>query len=240
MNFSHLGKIIFFISYLNLKNKHFKSLIMGDIRKKRGRKPKNKIISNDNPVFDIDNLDNILITCIKKPQAELIITDDIKPHDNKDEQFEEYQCKKINKCWNCSYEINGEIYSYPISYHNNIFHVNGNFCSYECSARYIYESFGDHEFWDKYYLLNFYVNLKKNTSGKVMIPYSKLRLIDYGGDLSKDEYLKSQNISYDCYTPPCLYVNNIFYNKEFINMKENELKLFRRNKKRINTSFQKI
>jgi len=209
-------------------------------KKKRGRKPKNKVISNDNPVFDTDNLDDILITCIKKSPKELIITDDVEPHDSNNQEFEEYQCSKINKCWNCSYEIIGEIYSYPLNYHNNIFQVNGNFCSHECSARYIYEEFGDQDFWDKYYLLNFYVNLMKNTTGRVNIPFSKLRLIDYGGDLTKAAYLESHNISYDCYTPPCLYVNNIFYSKEFINMKDNEYKLFRRNKRRKNNNFQKI
>ena len=30
---------------------------MTEPKKKRGRKPKNKIISNVNPVFDTDNLD---------------------------------------------------------------------------------------------------------------------------------------------------------------------------------------
>ena len=214
---------------------------MSEPKKKRGRKPKNKIISNDNPVFETDNLDDILITCIKKPQAELVIAEDIKPHNNNDTMFEKYEGNLINKCWNCSYDIEAEIYSYPISYHNNVFHVNGNFCSHECSARYIYDEFGDKDFWEKYYLLNFYVNLKKNKilTDKVNIPFSKLRLIDYGGDLTKDEYLKSKNVSYDCYTPPCLYVNNIFYNKEFVNMKDNELKLFRKNKK-VNNNFKQF
>ena len=207
---------------------------MAEPKKKRGRKPKNKVISNDNPVFDTNNLDDILITCIKKNTKELVITDDINGHDTNDNQYGDYECSKINKCWNCSYDIHNEVYSYPISYDNNIFQVNGNFCSYECSARYIYEEFGDKDFWQKYYLLNFYVNLRQNKQGRVNIPFSKLRLIDYGGDLTKDEYIKSKNISYDCYTPPCLYVNNIFYSKEFINMKENELKLFRKNKKKKN------
>ena len=212
---------------------------MSEPKKKRGRKPKNKIILNDNPVFDTNNLDDILITCIKKPQEELSVTEDIKPHDSIEEQFEKYQDAKINKCWNCSYDIQGEIYSYPICYHNNVFQINGNFCSHECSARYIYDEFGDKDFFDKYHLLNFYVNLRKNASGNVRIPYSKLRLIDYGGDLTKEEYLETHNISYDCYTPPCLYVNNAFYNKEFINMKENEFKLFRR-KKKITNNFKKF
>jgi hypothetical protein len=206
---------------------------MSEQKKKRGRKPKNKIISNENPIFDTNNLDKILITCIKKPQSDLIISDDIKPHDENDNNFEDYKALKLNKCWNCSYEIDGQVYSYPLNYHNNLFQINGNFCSHECSARYIYEVFADRDFWEKYHLLNFYVNLMKNTSTNVKIPLSKLRLIDYGGDLTKEEYLDSENISYDCYTPPCLYVNNIFYNREFINIKENELKLFRRNKKKL-------
>ena len=167
-------------------------------------------------------------------QSDLIISDDIKPHDENDNNYEDYEASKINKCWNCSYEIDGQVYSYPLNYHNNVFQINGNFCSHECSARYIYEVFADRDFWEKYHLLNFYVNLMKNTSTNVKIPLSKLRLIDYGGDLTKEEYLDSENISYDCYTPPCLYVNNIFYNREFINIKENELKLFRRNKKKLN------
>tara|TARA_B110000967_G_C18691440_1_gene463221 strand:+ start:83 stop:721 length:639 start_codon:yes stop_codon:yes gene_type:complete len=212
---------------------------MSETKKKRGRKPKNKIISNDNPVFDTNNLDHILITCVKKPTSELFIDEGVIGHD-KEPLFEEYNGSHINKCWNCSYEIHGEIYSYPISYHNNIFQVNGNFCSHECSARYIYDEFRDRDFLDKYYLLNFYVNVKKNTSDQITIPLSKLRLVDYGGDLTKEEYLDSKNISYDCYTPPCLYVNNIFYNNEFINTKETELKLFRKNKKKPPNNFQKI
>jgi len=227
---------------LNMKDTlNMKATLNPEVKKKRGRKPKNKIISNDNPVFDTNNLDDILITCIKKPQVELITKgDDIEPHDIKDITYEEYKCVKINKCWNCSYVINEEIYSHPISYHAGSFQTNGNFCSYECSARYIYDEFGDRDFWDKYYLLNFYVNLKHNTNTNVTIPFSKLRLVDFGGDLTKEEYLDSENISYDCYTPPSLYVNNIFYNKEFVNMKENELKLFRKNKKKRINNFQKI
>ena len=234
--------IIFFIYYLNLKNIYIvinsnMNGLNNEPKKKRGRKPKNKIIENDNPIFDTDNLDDILITCIKKPHSEIIIGSDIKPHDENDIEFEDYEGSTINKCWNCSYKIEEEIYSYPISYHNNVFQVNGNFCSQECSARYIFDEFGSRDFWEKYYLLNFYANLKHNTSVNIKIPLSKLRLIDYGGDLTKEEYLVSDNISYDCYTPPCLYVNNVFYNKEFINMKENELKLFRRNKKTTTNKF---
>jgi len=207
---------------------------MNEPKKKRGRKPKNKIISNENPVFDSNSLDDILISCIKKPQTNISVKEDeVEPHDDIKDTFENFDHKIINKCWNCSYDIKGEVYSFPVSYFNGIFHINGNFCSNECSARYLYDNYNHKEFWDKYYLLNFYVNLRCNTDTKVNIPLSKLRLIDYGGDLTIEEYLKSKNITYDYYIPPTLYVNNIYYNKDTIN-NGTEFKLFRKNKKKNN------
>ena len=78
------------------------------------------------------------------------------------------------------------------------------------------------------------MNIKYNITSKVKIPYSKLRLIDYGGDLTKKEYINSENNTYDCYLPPTVYVNNIFYNKDNINTKVGEFKLFRKNKRNKN------
>ena len=209
---------------------------MTEPKKKRGRKPKNKIISNINPVFDSNSLENILITCIKKPQSQISVTDEkVKPNDiSVDFQECEYINNNNNKCWNCSYDIEGEVYSHPVSYINNVFNMNGNFCSHECAGRYIYETYNDNEYWDKYYLLNFYVNMKCNTTERINIPLSKLRLIDYGGDITKEEYITSKNITYDCYVPPTVYVNNLYYNKDIANIKEGEFKLFRKNKKQNN------
>lgn len=204
-------------------------------KKKRGRKPKNKIISNPDPIFDSNSLDNILITCIKKPESDILINEnDIKPSDNSENYFQEYNSSNNKKCWNCSYNIDGEIYSYPINYFNNLFKINGNFCCYQCAARYIYENYNDKEFLDKYYLLNFYVNIKYNKLDKIKIPYSKLRLIDYGGDLTKQEYIDSENITYDSYIPPTVYVNNIVYNKSTSSSNGGDFKLSRRNKKNSN------
>lgn len=204
-------------------------------KKKRGRKPKNKIISNPDPIFDSNSLDNILITCIKKPESDILINEnDIKPSDNSENYFQEYNSSNNKKCWNCSYNIDGEIYSYPINYFNNLFKINGNFCCYQCAARYIYENYNDKEFFDKYYLLNFYVNIKYNKLDKIKIPYSKLRLIDYGGDLTKQEYIDSENITYDSYIPPTVYVNNVVYNKSTSSSNGGDFKLSRRNKKNSN------
>jgi hypothetical protein len=204
-------------------------------KKKRGRKPKNKIINNPDPIFDSNSLDNILLTCIKKPESDILINEnDIKPSDNSENYFQEYNSSNNKKCWNCSYNIDGEIYSYPINYFNNLFKINGNFCCYQCAARYIYENYNDKEFLDKYYLLNFYVNIKYNKLDKIKIPYSKLRLIDYGGDLTKQEYIDSENITYDSYIPPTVYVNNIVYNKSTSSSNGGDFKLSRRNKKNSN------
>lgn len=205
-------------------------------KKKRGRKPKNKIITNPDPVFDSNSLDDILITCIKKPKDDINVNDDfnVKPNDNNEDNYQEYKHKMNNKCWNCSYTIEGEVYSYPTGYFNNIFNMNGNFCCYECAARYIYDNYNDKEFWDKYYLLNFYVNLKHDKLDKIKIPLPRLRLVDYGGDLTKQEYIDSENITYDCYIPPSVYVNNVFYNKDISYSKEGEFKLFRKNKRTNN------
>ena len=72
----------------------------------------------------------------------------------------------------------------------------------------------------------------RNTDTKIKIPPSRLRLIEYGGDLTKQEYLDTKNVSYDNYIPPIIYVNNSIYNKCSNYNKENEFKFFRKNKKK--------
>lgn len=205
-------------------------------KKKRGRKPKNKIITNSDPVFDSNSLDDILITCIKKYKDDINIQDklNVEANDDSHKNYQDYEPANNKKCWNCSYIIDGEVYSFPVNYFNNIFSLNGNFCCYQCAARYIYDNYNDKEFRDKYYLLNFYVNMKLNTYSKVKIPYSKLRLIDYGGDLTKQEYIDSENITYDCFIPPTIYVNNSFSSKLLGNNNDSRFKLYRKNKKNKN------
>tara|TARA_E500000178_G_C16932585_1_gene712445 strand:+ start:477 stop:1133 length:657 start_codon:yes stop_codon:yes gene_type:complete len=201
-------------------------------KKKRGRKPKNKIILNDSPVFENNKIDDILITCIKKTkQGDLKYEDEIKSYNLEDNKYSDFNPSNINKCWNCSYDIEGEIYSYPKNYKNDIFYLTGNFCCYECAGRYIYEKYDNSEFWDKYYLLNLYTNIIRNTNTQIKIPVSKLRLIEYGGDLNKGEYINSSSVDNDIYVPPTIYVNNEFYKDNITNVK-NEFKLFRKNKKK--------
>ena len=72
----------------------------------------------------------------------------------------------------------------------------------------------------------------RNTDTKIKIPPSRLRLIEFGGDLTKQEYLDTINISYDNYIPPVIYVNNSIYTKTSNYNKEKEFKFFRKNKKK--------
>ena len=137
------------------------------------------------------------------------------------------------KCWNCCHDINSGIISYPVKYINKIFYTNGNFCSYECAGRYIFDTFNDIEIWEKYNLLNFYYNINTNNNKNINIPPNKLRLKIFGGDLSREEYINSNNSSYDGYLPPIIPINNLFYDNENKNIiYDNDLKLYR--KKKIN------
>lgn len=210
-------------------------------KKKRGRKPKSNIVLNENPVFDNNNKNN-LIACIKHP-TNIDVNESNTPDNleiNNDVCFLSDNNNIIHKntynkkCWNCCHDINTDIISYPIKYINKIFYTNGNFCSYECAGRYIFDNFNDIEIWEKYNLLNFYYNINTNNKKNITIPPNKLRLKLFGGDLTREEYINNNNnSSYDGYLPPIIPINNLFYDNENKNItSDNELKLYR--KKKIN------
>jgi|TARA_B110000208_G_scaffold141442_1_gene170704 hypothetical protein len=206
-------------------------------KKKRGRKPKNNIVQNENPVFD-NKGDVNLIACLKKPKKKdgTISSGNIGGPEISDNLCYISDSKEIvsnqYNCWNCCHEICGpDIISYPIKYSRGIFHMNGNFCSYECTARYIFDNFNHKEIWEKYNLLNLYYSMNTNNKKKVNVPPSRLRLEFFGGDLSRLEYINKDknNISYDGYLPPVIPINNIFYNNENMNVSgNNEFKLYRK------------
>ena len=217
-------------------------------KKKRGRKPKSNVILNENPVFDKKDNDN-LISCIKHPKNIDIHEKNTSDMENLNQNFNNnnnnnnnicFLSEKISqnnnnkKCWNCCYDIDTDIISYPVKYINKIFYTNGNFCSYECAGRYIFDTFNNIEIWEKYNLLNFYYNVNTNNVKNITIPPNKLRLKLFGGDLTREEYInKNNNSSYDCYLPPIIPINNLFYNNENKNItNDNDLKLYR--KKKIN------
>jgi len=143
------------------------------------------------------------------------------------------------KCWHCSYKIDSINISIPKKYINGIFYIYGSFCSYQCGARYILDTYKDKNMWEIYSLLNLYYNMTNNTIGHKITPApDKLLLTDYGGHMDIDEYRKSFNTTdiYNIYQPPIIPIkhkSNIVENKQEVDNKHN-YKLYR--KKPINTN----
>jgi hypothetical protein len=98
----------------------------------------------------------------------------------------------------------------PMKYINQIFYIYGYFCSYNCAARYIFDTFADKQKWDIYSLLNLYYNMSTNTiSGKVSPAPSKLVLTSFGGTMDIHEY-RSNNLAYELVLPPIIPVDHTF------------------------------
>jgi len=230
-------------------------------KKKRGRKPKNKIILNENPIFDNGTqLDN-LIVCLKSKSN--IVHDvstneikDIQPTDlfnelselNENDLSEQYKINlndnSLRKCWNCYQDINSDTVSFPLKYIDNIFYTYGNFCSFECSARYIFDTYDNKELWDKYTLLNLYYNKIHNTHNKkVNFALSRLSLKEFGGDMDIDEYRKKFTRDYyGIYIPPIIPINHISHNCDTIKLNDNnnELKIYRKKGLNKNNIYEKM
>lgn len=210
--------------------------------KKRGRKPKNKIVINENPSFEQSGgSDNLIANIQLKSNSEKDI-DDIKilacnegdEYSNSD--LNDIETKSDIICWNCCEKSNNFI-GYPTKYINGLFHVCGNFCSYECSARYIYDNFYGTEMIDKYNLLNLYYNINHNTIKKIKIAPSRQCLKKFGGKLTYEEYIKNADVEdiLNTYISPIVFVNHESIGKpEYKNL---SLKMARKtNKNKYNIS----
>lgn len=177
-------------------------------KKKRGRKPKNKMIINENPQFDQENkIDNLIASLhVNKKKTSLETEADVIGVNN-DQPCENLffidETPIAKTCWNCCHDIK-LMTSFPIKYMGGVFYTRGNFCSYECAARYIFDTYNYRSLWEKYTLLNLLYNKNHNTSVKVKIAPSRLRLQKFGGDLTYEEYINksSHDMVSDIYIPP--------------------------------------
>ena len=140
-----------------------------------------------------------------------------------------------NCCWNCCHEYTNMTISIPHKYIKEIFYINGNFCSYECAARYIFDTYNGTEMWNKYSLLNFYYNTSLCKRGLRVKPApSKLLLHKYGGKLSINEYRKlltTNNQYFNVYLPPIIPISHDEYcyeGKIKNNDMNGELRLYRK------------
>ena len=195
--------------------------------KKRGRKPKKKIIVEDEPKSKIT--ESMIIKLNHRYEDD----DIIKPYDNDNnvnESMDDNDKLVGEVCWNCCHKFNNIIYGLPLKYINNIFYVYGDFCSLECCARYSIDTFNkSHEIIS---LINLFNNKLNSSFDNVEIAPNKLLLMMFGGKLTIDEYRSSFNSNniHDIKIPPILPISHSVDSYE-INTKssKNTLKLYRKN-----------
>ena len=194
--------------------------------KKRGRKPKKKTITNENPIFADDNL-NMEDLIIK-------LNNDKSEHSNSlsfliDEHEEINFKKKSLLCWNCCHEFTDQIHGVPISFNSGVFHTVGDLCSIECISRYAVDNMSN-DIYTILPLINLYNNRINKNNKKVKLAPNRLLLDIFGGNMSIDEY-RNNNILYDLKLPIIIPTN---YNINKYNLKNNnnitDLKLYRKNK----------
>lgn len=197
-------------------------------KKRRGRKPKNIISVNENPIFD-NNIDNNIVKLSKKKNIKI---DELKSYNDNDTIYNLNENNSSSLCWNCCHEITGIHKSIPIKYVNGIYSLYGNFCSYECGARFLTERYNGCELWDKYTLLNYYIYSKIGQDKSVSIAPDRLNLKLFGGNMDIETYrMNSINDSNDIYIPPINHINHIRYKEEHIDKEKNSkntLRLYRK------------
>ena len=139
-------------------------------KKKRGRKPKDNTIINDNPIFadDKDGIDDLIIKLnYDNTDNEIICT--VNEIENYSTQISKNNTSEI--CWNCCHEID-DIIGLPIKYHDKRFYTVGDFCSLECACRYAYENYNNiHEILS---ITNLYNNIVLNKTDKINMAPNKL------------------------------------------------------------------
>lgn len=208
------------------------------IKKKRGRKPKETTIINNNPVFadDKDSIDDLII----KLNYNDVSNDNIDNTSNNDILYNINDITKNTSelCWNCCHKFNGIITGMPYKCVNNIFYTIGDFCSLECAARYAYDNHKEniHEIMN---IINMYKNIKYNDDSKVKLALPRLTLSMFGGNLSIEEYRKDINDIYNINIPITIPVNINIDKYEYKKNNHSNLKLYRKNTNKDNI-FDKI
>ena len=213
-------------------------------KKKRGRKPKNNIIVNDNPVFESSNRMNNLIIRLKTDKD---TTDSplLNGYENSKNYCELSENNRNLHCWNCSYSINDINYGLPIKYYNQIFYTTGNFCSLNCCGRYAFDNYSGQELCDIYSNINFFLNKWCETKNKkITIPPKRIVLEKFGGKMGIDEYRKLENPMFLSPFPPVIPVTSDVYVHEtnVIDKSNSELKLYRKKpiKSKVNFLSKKV
>jgi len=215
------------------------------VKKKRGRKPKNNIIVNNNPIFDgLNDNENLVINLVKDNMNNNIEYDELIDNSNDNDNDNDNNNLNNNSseiCWNCCEKLYNNRCGLPVKLINNVFYTLGDFCSPECACRYSIDTF-ENNYHEHYSLINLYNKIKSNED-TIKPAGNKLLLKKFGGYQTIDEYKKyfKNNIIIYPYTIPIK--TNIESNVNSLNNLNNlnNLKLFRKNKnKNIKNSISNI
>jgi hypothetical protein len=113
-------------------------------------------------------------------------------------------------CWNCDTYFTGTPIGLPDKEVNGQFHCHGNFCWFDCVARYLVDHEDTFGFWEKYSLLCLIYQRVMNLPPETKVPFAppKESLIKYGGPLSYEEYHKmsQSNRTIEIYQLPLIPV----------------------------------
>jgi len=199
--------------------------------KKRGRKPKNKIVEKKKDNISITEKMIVRLNNTKKSEIDTIkpyTSDDILS--NIDKNKNEQKCSKV--CWNCCHDFHDLIYGIPLKYYDKVFYIYGYFCCLECGIRYVFDNLKDHDFNEILSYTNLFNNIIYKKTSNIIMPPNRLVLEYFGGDKTIDEYRNNDNNNiYDIIMPPILPINHKINSYETNNSelnKKSNLKLYRK------------
>ena len=208
-------------------------------KKKRGRKPKNNVIVNENPKFDHEKVDNLISSLNVKSNPNQCSINEFSGIDNYTNHQLVNSTSNKSVCWNCTHSIEENI-SYPINYINGTFYMNGSFCCYSCAGRYLFDTYHGEDLFKKYSLLNLYYNKVTNTRSRVKIAPEKIQLDIFGGTLTHQEYLDKSSITniQNGFIPPSIYINHSYSKTQ--TKETNVFKMYRKKSQNQNKIFKEI
>ena len=204
---------------------------MEPIKKKRGRKPKENTIVNENPVFakDNENIDDLII----KLNYDNTNKDIMYTINDLDHNYEHGKSTIGEVCWNCCHEFDNIVVGLPLKYNNSVFYTIGDFCSLECSARYAYENYDIYEIIP---IINLYNNIVLNRIDKINMAPNRMTLKKFGGPVSIEQYRNNVNNLYNVNIPIIMHLNNNISKYEHKKNDKTNLVLFRKNKSNNTTN----
>jgi len=113
-------------------------------------------------------------------------------------------------CMWCCHPFEGPPCALPVKYVNEVFHVCGCFCSFNCAAAYNFKEYKQSEVWERYSLLNLmYKKIFNKSFIKIKSAPPREVLTIFGGYLNIDDYRKNMIINdreYKIIRPPIVSI----------------------------------